>query len=361
MPAGATTRDLASWLGDRRGSAVRHGDPADLGRRHAVSTVRATSTRRSRCCTSTPTTCSSTSLTRPARPATTTSGPSTSRSLQLAWSEGFANGFAAIAQGSPELTLGCEVRMNVGTKPATARFGGGRSRCGSCPRPAMLIWRSTTRRRSLGRSGRSSSGLGSGDPEAAWKEYLHALKAFADKYHAPRDMREVRDAMTEFADNADRDRPAEDRRRLRRPPAALGLQRLRDQPGEEREWQRLGDPVGLRVVLRHAAARPTIGPVTRTAEGVLSSVRRARTATASGTTTAGSRSAVRSPTPTTTSAGERSGAHGSPIRQRRSSTTATRARCPSCGTRHTARASPRSGWSSSARAVRRSALGRAAT
>ena len=42
--------------------------------------------------------------------------------------------------------------------------------------------------------------LGSNVPAAGFATLLDALKAFNDRYHAPRDMREVRDALTEFAD-----------------------------------------------------------------------------------------------------------------------------------------------------------------
>jgi hypothetical protein len=39
----------------------------------------------------------------------------------LPWSEGFANAFAAIVTGSPQQTLGCTTRLDLGAKPATAR------------------------------------------------------------------------------------------------------------------------------------------------------------------------------------------------------------------------------------------------
>jgi hypothetical protein len=115
----------------------------------------------------------------------------------LPWSEGFANAFAAIVLDDPELTLGCSVRMDVSAKPAIARVDGIPSLT-PMPLAAEKHLAQYNETAVAGSVWGVTGVLGSGDRVAGLGKLLRALKSFTAAYHAPEDIREVRDALTEF-------------------------------------------------------------------------------------------------------------------------------------------------------------------
>ena len=128
----------------------------------------------------------------------------------LPWSEGFSNAFAAIAQGNPKLTLGCETYMDLGTKPAMARPGfriprPNRPELAPMPPAGSEHLAQYNETAIAGAMWGVVGELGGGDRAAGLGRLLHALNAFKGKYGAPDDMLEVRDSITEFAVNGSED------------------------------------------------------------------------------------------------------------------------------------------------------------
>ena len=117
----------------------------------------------------------------------------------LPWSEGFANFFAALGQSNPQLTLGCTVRVDLSAKPAVARLNA-TDQLAAMPPAGQEHLAQYNETAVAGSLWSLVHVLGSNVPAAGFATLLDALHTFKAKYHAPRDMREVRDAVTEFAD-----------------------------------------------------------------------------------------------------------------------------------------------------------------
>ncbi|MGH2819512.1 MAG: hypothetical protein ACRDJ5_02530, partial [Actinomycetota bacterium] len=121
----------------------------------------------------------------------------------VAWSEGFAHAFASAALDDPRLTLGCEVRMDLSAKPAVAddpTKAGVMLEAAPASAPHLAQHNETA---VAGVIRGAALELEGGGLEAGMASLLDAMKRFKDKYHAPEDMLEVRDSLTEFADDDD--------------------------------------------------------------------------------------------------------------------------------------------------------------
>jgi hypothetical protein len=98
----------------------------------------------------------------------------------LAWSEGFANAFAAIVLGDPKLTLGCKPAMDVGAAPAT-------------PEPVTDRYAQYNETAIAGAVWHLVKYLGGAD--AGLRRFLKALHRYRRDGHPPRDLRDVRDSL----------------------------------------------------------------------------------------------------------------------------------------------------------------------
>jgi hypothetical protein len=109
----------------------------------------------------------------------------------MAWSEGFAHAFAAVVLNDPVLGTQCRRGVNLSASPAT-------------PRSKDDPWLNQYHEISVaGAVWGLADYLGGGKAPSGLKPLLSALHAFHGKYGGPEGAREVRDALTEFAnDNA---------------------------------------------------------------------------------------------------------------------------------------------------------------
>ena len=107
----------------------------------------------------------------------------------LAFSEGFADAYAAIASGDPQQKLWCTTRMDVAAEPATSRYS---SKDPLVPTPTAPDERYAQYNETAiaGALWHVADGLGGGDPQAGLGRMLKAFQA-----GKPDSMRDARDSL----------------------------------------------------------------------------------------------------------------------------------------------------------------------